>query len=61
MDVVSNTYIYFLCIVLLGLMISLVCIAIDKILTQLWIKFSNWGEYVENTVKSISNKYLLKI
>lgn len=61
MDVVSNTYIYFLCIVLLGLMISLVCIAIDKILTPLWIKFSNWGVYVENTVKSISNKYLLKI
>jgi len=61
MDLVPNTYIYFLCIVLLGLMISLVCIAIDKILTPLWMQFSNWGVYVENTVKSISNKYLLRI
>ena len=52
MNLVPNTYLYFLIIVVLAAFISFLCIAIDKIFSPVWCWFSRMGERIEDAIST---------
>lgn len=57
---ISNDYAFVLCTMLLALVISVVCIIIDKILSPLWSCFSQWGEIADYKINQIRCKSPMK-
>lgn len=61
MNLVPNTYLYFLIIVALAAFISLLCIAIDKIFSPVWYWFSRMGERIEDAISTKANSIILNV